>query len=86
MENLSGKLNNLSFMSYIDKFDVACLTETFADSTFDFSRLFTGYVKFAAPAKKLSTHGRNSGGVLLLIRQSLSAFVKKREVKCENLI
>ena len=73
-------------MSYIDKFDVACLTETFADSTFDFSRLFAGYVKFAAQAKKLSTQGRNSGGVLLLIRQSLSAFVKKLEVDCENTV
>ena len=51
VENLCSKLNNLSFMSYIDKFDVACLTETFADSTFDFSRLFAGYVKFAAQAK-----------------------------------
>ena len=75
-------------MSYIDKFDVACLTEAFADSTFDFSRLFTGYIKFAAPAKKkkISTQGRNSGDVLLLIRQSLSAFVKQLEVHCENIV
>ena len=61
MENLCGKLNILSFMSYIDKFDVACLTETFADSTFDFSRLFTGYVKFAAPAKKTFYVGQKLG-------------------------
>ena len=73
-------------MNYISKFDIVCLTETFADSTFDFSRLFTDHVKFAAPAKKLSLQGRNSGGVLLLIRKSLSTFVKQMKTDCENTV
>ena len=73
-------------MNYISKFDIVCLTETFADSTFDFSRLFTDHIKFAAPAKKLSLQGRNSGGVLLLIRKSLSTFVKQMKTDCENTV
>ena len=52
MEDLCGKLNNSSFMNYVSTFDVACLTETFADSTFDFSGLFTEYKKIIAPIKK----------------------------------
>ena len=39
-------------MNYVSTFDVACLTETFADSTFDFSGLFTEYKKIIAPIKK----------------------------------
>ena len=85
MESLYAKLNNLSFMNYVDKFDVSCLTETCVDSTCDFSRLFTDYVKFAAPAKKISTQGGNSG-VLLLIQQSLTAFVKQLKFDCENTV
>ena len=45
VENLCGQLNNSSFMNYVSTFDVACLTETFADSTFDFSGMFTKYQK-----------------------------------------
>ena len=54
MEDLCGKLNNSSFMNYVSTFDVACLTETFADSTFDFSGMFTKYKKkkYIAPIKK----------------------------------
>ena len=48
VENLYGKPNNVSFMNYIATFDVARLAKTFIDSTFDFSRIFTDYVKFAA--------------------------------------
>ena len=49
-------------MKYISRFDVVCLTETFADSTFDFSRLFTDHIKFAAPAKKTFVTGQKLRG------------------------
>ena len=43
-------------MNYVSTFDVACLTETFADSTFDFSGLFTENEKCIAPAKNKQTN------------------------------
>ena len=47
-ENYAGKLTGRSFVNYVTSFDFACLTETLADSTFDFNGLFA---EFAAPAK-----------------------------------
>ena len=76
VENLAGKLTDCSFINYVTSFDFACLTEMFADSTFDFNGLFTEHVKFVAPAKRWSRKGRNSGGVLLLIRRTVCKFVK----------
>ena len=58
MENICGKLNNFSFMNYFATMDIACLTETFADSTFDFNGLSTEYEKiccFSKKKKKTST-------------------------------
>ena len=49
-------------MNYISKFDTVCLTETFADSTFDFSRPFTDHIKFAAPEKKTFFTGQKLWG------------------------
>ena len=46
--NLADKLSVCSFVNYVTSFDFACLTETLADSTFDFNGLFA---EFAAPAK-----------------------------------
>ena len=70
-------LTDCSFVNYVISFDFACLTETFADSTFDFNGLFTEHVKFVAPTKRLSRKGRNSGGVLLLTRRTVYKFVKQ---------
>ena len=69
MENICGKLNNFSFMNYFATMDIACLTETFADSTFDFNGLSTEYEKICcfSKKKKKPQQGRRLGGVLLLI-------------------
>ena len=37
VENFAGKVTDFSFVNYVTSFDFACLTETFADSTFDFN-------------------------------------------------
>ena len=65
MKNLAGKLNDCSLINYVTSFDFACLTETFADSTFDVNGLVTEHVKFVAPAIRLSRQGRNFGGVFV---------------------
>ena len=47
---------------------------------------FTEHVKFVAPAKRLSRKGRNSGGVLLLIRRTVCKFTKQIQIDCANTI
>ena len=86
VENLAGKLPGCSFINYVSSFDFVCLTETFADATFDFNGLFTEHVKFVAPAKRLSRQGRNSGGVLLLIKRAVCKFVKQIQINCANTV
>ena len=84
VENLSSKLKDLSFVEYVSKFDIVVLTETFCDERFDYKQIFRSHEKFSYHAKRLSRYGRNSGGVLLLIRDSLSKYVKEIDLHCEN--
>ena len=86
VENLAGKLTDCSFVNYVTSFDFVCLTETFADFTFDFNGLFTEHVKFVAPAKRMSRQGRNVGGVLSLIRRTVCKFVKQIQTDYANTI
>ena len=76
------KLGDNSFINFVNGFDFVCFTETFMDVNFDYKQVFHDFVKYFAPAKKLSKQGRNSGGVLLLVKNSLSPFVK--EIKLDN--
>ena len=52
VENLAGKLPDCSFINYVSSFDFVCLTETFADATFDFNGLFTDHMKFVSTGQK----------------------------------
>ena len=63
--NIAGllpKLDNVAFVNYIPSFDLVCLTETYVASEFQ-SNLFKDFGVFVAKAKKLSYHGRYSGGL-----------------------
>ena len=81
-----SKLSDVSFANYVSCFDFICLTETFVDDQFDFSCVFPDYTKFHAPAKKLSVHGRNSGGVLLLVLNECAKFASQIRVECDNAV
>ena len=81
-----NKVNDFSFIRYVLSFDIICLTETFVDSSFNFDIIFHDFVKFVHPAKKISQRGRNSGGVLLLIRKSLSEFISRVNIECDNTV
>ncbi len=74
--NVSGplsKLDNAAFVNYITSFDFVCLTETYIASDFD-SDLFRDLGIFVAKAKKLSSHGRLSGGVFCCIHQKYGGY------------
>ena len=51
---LVSKLSDADWMAYVESFDFVTLTDTFIDENFDFSHVFTDYVKFVSPAIKLS--------------------------------
>ena len=81
-----NKLNDGAFVNYVNSFDFVCLSETFIDESFNFSRIFTEFVKFTALAKKLSHFGRNSGGVVLFIKKCLEHFVEEIKLECNNAV
>ena len=84
VEGIVSKLKDTSFVSFISCYDFVCLVETFVD-TFT-STLFPSFTSFVTPAKKLSHHGRRSGGVIVLVRNVLMRFVKQIEVAYDNVI
>ena len=87
VENLVDKIADVSFVDYISRFDIACLTETFVDRSFDFNNIFLSYEKFVSPAHKLCHHSRKAGGVVLLIKKTLCTFIKEIiELNCPNAV
>lgn len=83
---LLSKLDNAVFMSYITSFDFICLTEThFSGHAFD-SNIFKDFSVFIANAKKLSHHGRLSGGVVVLVKNTFSSFVERVKVDVDNTV
>ena len=73
-------------MNYVNTFHFAVITETFLDCSFDYDCVFPDYLKFYAPSSKLSTHGRNSGGVLLLIKKCFKKYIKEIKTNGDNLV
>ena len=86
--NIAGllpKLDNVAFVSYITSFDLVCLTETYVATEFE-SNLFKDLGVFVAKAKKLSYHGRYSGGVIVLVRKDFVPFVERIYLNVDNIV
>ena len=85
VNGLLQKLDHSDFIYYIQSHDFICLTETFVPTKFE-SDLFNDFLIFTSKASKLSHHGRHSGGVIVLIKKTLSPFVKQITVSIEHTI
>ena len=73
IDGLASKLLDNSFLNFLEKFDIICLVETFMCTNEIPAYLFNSFCKpFFSKAFKLSTHGRCSGGVVVLIKHSLN--------------
>ena len=83
---MPDKLNDLAFVNYVSSFDFVCLTETFTDSGYDYENIFRDHLKYFAPARKFSHHGRNSGGVLVLVKKCLEPYITEIKLDCDNAI
>ena len=75
VEHFVAKISEPYFVSYVQSFDIFRALETFTADQFDFSTHFQDYHVFHRPAIKLSTHGRRSGGVAVLVSKRLMPFV-----------
>ena len=81
---LLSKLNDNNFVQYLSSFDFVCIVETFLDH-FD-TCLFPNYDIFCKSAVKLTKQGRQSGGVVCLIRSNLTRFVRELKSDCHNVL
>ena len=83
---MSARLSEPGFFTYVLQFDICCLLETFTPDNFDFDIYFDDYVSFHFPGKKLSVHGRRSGGVVVLVRKRLKTLVARIPVQYDNVV
>ena len=61
-----------SFIKYVENFDVACLIETFMEENTIPNDTFPLHDTYFSPAMKLSAQGRCSGGVIVLVKKTMS--------------
>ena len=88
--NIGGlvkKLEDSEFLNFIDKFDVISLQETFMPkNNIPHNSLSSFLPPFFSPAFKLSSHGRCSGGVIVLVKSYLKDYVSEVQTDCPNCI
>ena len=75
VDGILSKLKDIDFISYISKFDVICLAETFVQK-FD-NTLFPDHTLFIKSSLDLGNKGRDSGGVICLIRSSVLKYFRQ---------
>ena len=85
MEGLWRKFDDPDFVTYLEQFSFITLCETFAESV-SFSGSLQDFECHVAPAKKLSNHGRLSGGVLCLIKKCFGSFFQRITCSYDNII
>jgi len=86
VEGLLSKTNEVDFMRYIDSFDLVCLTETHTTKAVLDISLFSSFHLYISDAKKLSHHGRMSGGVIVMVKKHLVVNVQLVKSEIDNTI
>ena len=74
VNGLLSKLDDDDFIDYLDVFDICILTETFMLQSSLNNLPLNNVVTHLKPAIKLSRQGRNSGGIICLIKKTLSNY------------
>ena len=80
VNGLAGKLGDKEFIECVSFFDFICLTETFLDHFT--STVFSDHVAYCKPAVKLTRQGRQSGGVVCLVKREFVPHVW--DIKCNH--
>ena len=72
IEGLLKKLDDPSFLDFVNRFDVISLQETFMIEKVIPKDVFGNFsTHYFSPASKLSAHGRCSGGVVVFVKKFL---------------
>ena len=82
---LLPKLDNVAFVTYITSVDLVYLTEMYVASEFE-SNLFKDFGVFVAKAKKLSYHGRYSGGGIVRVSKDFVPFKERIYLDVDNIV
>ena len=86
VEGLFEKLHLSDLCAFIRSIDIIGLGETFTLPNFDFNLKFPDHYAIHCPATKYSKLGRPSGGLVLLIRKSLSKYVEILDTQISHVI
>ena len=86
-EGLINKQYNTDFVDYITKFDLICLTETHMTSE-DFDKEeFPNHEVYISDGTKIpGTHGRLSGGVIVLIKSNINKYFQVLKCNTKNCV
>ena len=82
-DGLLSKFEDPDVTSYLSGFSFICLCETFLEY-FDHTRHFPSFDCHVSPARKLSSRGRRSGGVICLISKSYNQYFDLIPINIEN--
>jgi len=87
VDGVTNKLTDNDFVKYITSYEIIGLTETWigGNNDMNFTDYLSNYVPYVLDALPISSHGRCSGGIVLLVRHSLNLFVKWSKI-CENVV
>ena len=85
ISGLDSKLSDSDLISFLVEYDFICLTETFLERP-KYSETFKDFHVFHAPAKKLSYHGRMSGGVSVFVKACYLDYIEQLKIDIDNCI
>ena len=84
-DGLLSKFEDPDIVDYLSSFSFICLCETFLEY-FDHTIHFPDFDCYVSPARKLSEHGRRSGGVICLIAKAHKEFFSNVPIDIDNVL
>ncbi|RUM93125.1 MAG: hypothetical protein DSZ28_08870 [Thiothrix sp.] len=85
VDGLMTKFDDPDFVPYVESFAFVSLCETFVE-TIDLSYSFKKHDFYVSPSRKLSKHGRSSGGVICLVDRKFSRYFQRVHCKYDNIV
>ena len=80
IDGLLTKLQDFDFINFIESYDVVCLLETYMCDNVLPKHMFKSFLPvFFYPANLSSGYGRNSGGIIVLVKHKFKNIVSRIE-------
>ena len=82
-----SEIDDVSFISFINSFDIICLLETFMQKDTLPQSILPDFERYFSPAiKLLSKHGRCSGGIYVFVKNTITANQIEITLDIDNII